>query len=41
MIKKVKGALAVVMSCALMAGIVLPLSACSARRDKNAIMMEE
>ena len=41
MIKKVKGALAVVMSCALMAGIVLPLSACSARKDSIVIMTEE
>ena len=41
MIKKVKGALAVVMSCALMAGVVLPLSACSARKDSIVIMTEE
>lgn len=41
MIKKVKGALAVVMSCALMAGIVLPLSACSAKKDSIVIMTEE
>ena len=41
MIKKVKGALAVVMSCALMAGVVLPLSACSAKKDSIVIMTEE
>ena len=38
---RVKGVLAIVLGCVLMAGIVLPLSACSAKKDSIVIMTEE
>ena len=38
---RVKGVLAIVLGCVLMAGIVLPLSACSAQKDSIVIMTEE